>query len=57
MDGGLVVEEDEDVVEGGAEFVGEDLQLEGVVVDHGEDVFFQNGETFAREPNDVMIEL
>lgn len=47
VDGGLIVEEDEDVVEGGAEFVGEDLQLEGVVVDHGENVLFQNCETFA----------
>ena len=39
------MEEDEDVVKGGAKLVGEDFELD-VVVHHGEDVLLYHDETF-----------
>ena len=56
IDGGLVMEEDEDVVEGGAEFVGEDFELD-IVVDHWENVLFCHDEAFPGQPDDAVVEL
>ena len=50
------MEEDKDVVEGGAEFVGEHFKLR-VGVDHREDELLEYGEAFACEPDDVVVEL
>lgn len=50
------MEEDEDVVEAGAEFIGENLQFD-LVGDHGDDVLFDHDETLSGEPYDVMVQL
>ncbi len=51
------MEEDEDVVEGCTEFVGEDSKFKGVVVYHWEHIFFEDRQTFTCEPYNVMVEL
>lgn len=56
VDAGLVVEEDVDVVEAGAEFVGEDFEVK-VGVDHGDDVLLDDDKALARQPDNVVVEL
>lgn len=55
MDGRLVVEEYEDVVEAGAEFVGKNSEF-GKFGCHGYDVLLDHDKTLAREPYDFMVE-
>jgi len=50
------MEEDEYVVEGGAQLVGQHLELD-IVPDHGQDVLLQEDEALAREPDDVADEI
>lgn len=51
------MEEDEDVVEGGTEFVDQNPELVGHIPEHGQDVFFGYYETLAREEYDVVVQL
>ncbi len=51
------MEEDEDVVEAGAEFVRQHLQVILIIGNHGEHILLDHDQPFPRQPNDVMIEL
>lgn len=50
------MEEDEDVIETGAELVGEYFE-DGLVGGHRNDVLFDHHETFPCKPYDVMVQL
>ena len=58
VNGGLVMEEDVDVIEASAKLVTQYFQRIGAsIFHHWEDILLDYVEAFAREENDVMVEL